>query len=210
MTDERQTRELDLPTYLARIDYHRPLHPAARTLADLHRAHVAAIPSENLDVLPGRGISVAPDRVPAKLLTSRRGGYGYEHGVLFAAVLARLGYCAGRLPARIGDKGRRTSPSTHPHDLAGAGRKHPGRSGGWPMSVPAPGSSGLCPGTTQARRSAKAAGHTSSPKQETTGSYASASPANGQPSTASPRNLSTPPTSRSPTPSPRPIPTRRS
>ena len=27
MTDEWQTRELDLPAYLARIDYHGPLHP---------------------------------------------------------------------------------------------------------------------------------------------------------------------------------------
>ena len=33
MTDEWQTRELDLPAYLARIGYHGPLHPAARTLA---------------------------------------------------------------------------------------------------------------------------------------------------------------------------------
>lgn len=91
MTHQWQTRELELPAYPARIDYHGPLHPAARTLADLHRAHVAAIPSENPGVLLGRGISVALDRVPAKLLTSRRGGYCYEHGVMFAAVLGRLG-----------------------------------------------------------------------------------------------------------------------
>jgi N-hydroxyarylamine O-acetyltransferase len=103
MTHQRQTRELDLPTYLARIDNHSPLHPAARTLANLHRAHAAAIPSEN-DVLLGRGISVALDRVQTKLLTSRQDGYCYEHGVLFAAVPGRLGHCASRLLARIGDK----------------------------------------------------------------------------------------------------------
>ena len=125
MTHQWQTRELELPAYPARIDYHGPLHPAARTLADLHRAHVAAIPSENPGVLLGRGISVALDRVPAKLLTSRRGGYCYEHGVPVAAVPGRLGYRAGRLLARIGDKGHRTSPSTHPHHRAGAGRQQP-------------------------------------------------------------------------------------
>lgn len=42
-------------------------------------------PVQNLDVLLGRGISVALDRVQTKLLTSRRGGYCHEHGVLFAA-----------------------------------------------------------------------------------------------------------------------------
>ena len=65
-------------------------------------------------MLLGRGISVALDRVPTKLLTSRRGGYRYEHGVLFAAVPGRLGYCAGRLLARIGDKdSERPRPRTH-------------------------------------------------------------------------------------------------
>ena len=65
-------------------------------------------------MLLGRGISVALDRVPTKLLTSRRGGYCYEHGVLFAAVLERLGYCVDRLLARIGDKdSERPRPRTH-------------------------------------------------------------------------------------------------
>lgn len=77
---------------MARFDYHGPLHLTARTLPNLHRAHVAAIPFKTSTCSSARGISVALDRMQTRLLTSRRGGYCYEHGVLFAAVLERLGY----------------------------------------------------------------------------------------------------------------------
>jgi N-acetyltransferase len=198
MTDEWQTRELDLPTYLARIDYHGPLHPAARTPANLHRAHVAAISFENLDVLLGRGISVALDRVQTKLLTSQRGGYCYEHGVLFAAVLERLGYCVDRLLARIGDKDtERPRPRTHMTLRVQA------ESSRWLADVGF--GAGLLEPVPWDHRHAAAPRRLdipALPNRKTTGSYASASPANGQPSTTSPRNLSTPPTSRWPTGSP--------
>jgi N-hydroxyarylamine O-acetyltransferase len=42
--------------------------------------------------------------VQAKLVERRRGGYCYEHGVLFAAVLGRLGYEVERMLARVGGK----------------------------------------------------------------------------------------------------------
>lgn len=47
---------LDLDAYLARTGAARPLAPGREALAALHRAHVAAIPFENLDVLLGRPI----------------------------------------------------------------------------------------------------------------------------------------------------------
>ena len=45
------------------------------SLADLHRAHVMAIPFENLD--PHRGVPIAlePEALEHKLVTARRGGY---------------------------------------------------------------------------------------------------------------------------------------
>lgn len=110
--DEWTTDQLDLHAYLNRIGHTGPLTADAATLAALHRAHVAAIPFENLDVILGRGISVALPDVQRKLVEARRGGYCYEHGLLFAAVATRLGFTAQRLLARVGDL-ERPRPRTH-------------------------------------------------------------------------------------------------
>ena len=110
--DEWTTDQLDLDAYLNRVGHTGPLTADAATLAALHRAHVAAIPFENLDVILGRGISVALPDVQRKLVDARRGGYCYEHGLLFAAVATRLGFTAQRLLARVGDL-ERPRPRTH-------------------------------------------------------------------------------------------------
>jgi len=113
MTSEWQTDRLDLDAYLARVGYPGDLAPTGQTLTGLHRAHVAAIPFENVDIVLGRGTSVDLDSLQAKLVDRRRGGYCYEHGVLFAAVLERLGYSVDRLLARIGDVHQRPRPRSH-------------------------------------------------------------------------------------------------
>ena len=87
--------------------------PGAATLAALHRAHLAAIPFENLDIPLGRGIAVDLESVQAKLVARRRGGYCYEHGLLFAAALERLGYPVDRFLARVGDDVVRPRGRTH-------------------------------------------------------------------------------------------------
>lgn len=103
---------LDLDAYLERIG-----RAGGRrndiTPAELHRAHTAAIPFENLDVILGRGVSVELEDVQEKLVGARRGGYCYEHGVLFGAVLERLGFRVDRLLARIGGEQERPRPRTH-------------------------------------------------------------------------------------------------
>jgi N-hydroxyarylamine O-acetyltransferase len=101
--DEWQTGDLDLPAYLSRINYDGDLAPAGHTLAALHRAHVAAIPFENADIMLGRGIAVDLPSIQDKLARRRRGGYCFEHGSLLAAVLETLGYHVDRLLARVGD-----------------------------------------------------------------------------------------------------------
>jgi N-hydroxyarylamine O-acetyltransferase len=88
---------LDLAAYLDRVGV-----ADTATLAELHRAHVAAIPFENLDIRLGRGIAVDLESIQAKLVHGRRGGYCYEHGLLFAAALERLGYPVQRLLGRVG------------------------------------------------------------------------------------------------------------
>lgn len=104
----------DLHAYLARIGWHGPLDAALPTLTGLLRAHMRAIPFENLDVLLGRGIRVDLDGVFAKLVTARRGGYCFEHSTLFAAALADAGFAPVAHSARVVLLAPRSaSPRTH-------------------------------------------------------------------------------------------------
>lgn len=52
------TPELD--AYLRRIDYAGPLRTDRATLSGLHRAHLMAVPYENLDVQLGRPLTTDP------------------------------------------------------------------------------------------------------------------------------------------------------
>jgi N-hydroxyarylamine O-acetyltransferase len=51
VSDEWSSGKLDLDAYLRRIGYTGPLDSSAATLAALHRAHLAAIRFENLDIM---------------------------------------------------------------------------------------------------------------------------------------------------------------
>jgi N-hydroxyarylamine O-acetyltransferase len=91
----------NLQTYLSRIGWDGPLDATLATLTALMRAHMRAIPFENLDVLLGRGIRVDLDGVFAKLVTARRGGYCFEHSTLLAAALERAGFNPVAHSARV-------------------------------------------------------------------------------------------------------------
>ena len=108
--NEWGVEQLDQDAYLSRIAYKGDLTPTAETLRRLHRAHAAAIPFENLDIVLGRGVSLETDAMQEKLLRHERGGYCFEHNLLFAALLERLGYRVRRLAARVqpGKPGPRT------------------------------------------------------------------------------------------------------
>jgi N-hydroxyarylamine O-acetyltransferase len=111
--DEWGTDKLDLDAYLSRAGLAgEPLPPTGGTLARLHRAHLAAFPFENLDILLGRGVRVDLESVQAKLVGARRGGYCYEQGQLFGAVLQRLGFDVDRRLARVWRPGP-VPPRTH-------------------------------------------------------------------------------------------------
>lgn len=98
---------LDVDAYLDRIGLSGP-DPG---LAALHAAHVRAIPFENIDPVLGRTPDLKLVAVADKLVTRRRGGYCYEHALLFAAVLARLGYPVARRLSRVAP--HRAGPRTH-------------------------------------------------------------------------------------------------
>jgi N-hydroxyarylamine O-acetyltransferase len=105
--------ELDLDAYLARIGYEGPLEPSPETLRALHRAHVRAIPFENLEVWLGRPVPLDLENLQRKLVRQRRGGYCYEHNSLFAAALERLGFDVCALGARVRTAGPTLRAVTH-------------------------------------------------------------------------------------------------
>lgn len=74
-------------------------HTALRTV---HRAHVTAIPFENLDPLRGVPASLELEALERKLVDERRGGFCFEHNTLLAAALTELGYRVSPLLARVG------------------------------------------------------------------------------------------------------------
>lgn len=112
-TTHWRTDALDLDAYLRRVGHRGPTTPDGTTLRNLHRAHIAAITFENLDVMLGRGVEVDLPRVQDKLVHAGRGGYCYEHGVLFGAILQHLGYRVDRLLARTGDPVEQPRPRSH-------------------------------------------------------------------------------------------------
>ncbi len=86
----------DLDAYLERVGLSgRP------GLVELHRAHLAAIPFENLD--PHRGVPVSLDLadLQRKLVDERRGGYCFEHNLLLKAALEALGAEVDLMLARV-------------------------------------------------------------------------------------------------------------
>lgn len=105
---------LDLDAYFKRVGYGGDTRPSFDTLAALLHAHMAAIPFENLDVLLGRRVRLDLEAVQDKLVRARRGGYCFEHGTLFAAVLEQLAFHPVRHTARVVLLMPRTqSPRTH-------------------------------------------------------------------------------------------------
>jgi len=83
------------------LDHRGELTPTAATLRALHRAHVDAIPFENLDVLLRRPVRLDVESLQDKLVRRPRGGYCYVHNLLFGALLERLGFRVRRLAGRV-------------------------------------------------------------------------------------------------------------
>ena len=78
--------------YLNRIGYSGPVNPDLATLTALHRAHLCAIPYENLDVQLGRPVTIERPAIFEKIVTGKRGGWCYEMNGLFGWALGELGF----------------------------------------------------------------------------------------------------------------------
>jgi N-hydroxyarylamine O-acetyltransferase len=112
VTDPRLSRE-SLDRYLERVGYTGALDVSPATLRGLHLAHVTHIPFENVDVLLGRGVDLDPAALEQKLVAERRGGYCFEHNLLFSAVLQAVGFDVTQLSARVRFGGAGVRPRTH-------------------------------------------------------------------------------------------------
>jgi N-hydroxyarylamine O-acetyltransferase len=92
---------VNLKGYFDRIGFAGSIAPSLATLELLHALHPGTIPFENLNSLLGLPTPLDLPSIERKLLHERRGGYCYEHNLLFAAVLEELDYSVRRLSARV-------------------------------------------------------------------------------------------------------------
>jgi N-hydroxyarylamine O-acetyltransferase len=95
---------VDAQAYLRRIDYKKPVVPDARTLRELHIAHLMTTPFENLDIHLGRQIVLVEEKLIAKIVGERRGGFCYELNGAFAALLRGVGFKVEMLSAGVANK----------------------------------------------------------------------------------------------------------
>ncbi len=105
MTSDSPTRALsdaELARYFARIGYTGPRAATLSTLRAVHRAHLLAIPYENLDIHLGRPITLDPEATFAKLVDARRGGWCFEMNGLLGRVLETLGFDVRYLSGAVG------------------------------------------------------------------------------------------------------------
>jgi N-hydroxyarylamine O-acetyltransferase len=103
----------DVGSYLDRIGHAGPLAPTPEVLRALHRAHLFAVPFENLDIHLGRPIVLEEPRLVDKIVAHRRGGFCYELNGAFAWLLAALGFRVDRLAAGVWGGGRFGPPFDH-------------------------------------------------------------------------------------------------
>jgi N-hydroxyarylamine O-acetyltransferase len=92
---------VDVAAYLERIGHRGSTEPRFETLAALHRAHMLAVPFENLDIHRGAELVLDRERNVAKIVERRRGGWCYELNGAFSLLLERLGFRVSLLGASV-------------------------------------------------------------------------------------------------------------
>lgn len=110
---------LDIAAYFERLGMPRDTVPEYTYdfLRELQYRQVTTVPYENLDVLEGKPISLAPDALFDKMVTRRRGGWCFESNALFSYVLKQLGFEVKDYFARF-LYGETTIPARRHHVLA--------------------------------------------------------------------------------------------
>lgn len=92
---------LDLDAYFRRIGHAGSRAATLETLRALHALHPQAIAFENLNPMLGWPVLLDQASLQRKLVDQGRGGYCYEHNLLFGAVLRALGFKVTDLCGRV-------------------------------------------------------------------------------------------------------------
>jgi N-hydroxyarylamine O-acetyltransferase len=95
LTDEQRD------AYLERLGFAQTPTSDLGGLRSLQRAHLLAVPFENLDVHLGRPIVLDVDAIVSKVVDARRGGFCYELNSAFAALLVSLGFEVTLVEGRV-------------------------------------------------------------------------------------------------------------
>ncbi|MDR0214108.1 MAG: arylamine N-acetyltransferase [Comamonas sp.] len=90
-----------LKKYFDRIGYQGPATPTLDVLRQLHLLHPQSIPFENILPYTGQRVMLDVEAVFNKMVTNHRGGYCFEHNVLFLAVLKQIGFDVVPLVGRV-------------------------------------------------------------------------------------------------------------
>lgn len=83
---------IDVSAYLNRINYRGSTEPTPETMRGIHRAHLLAVPFENLDIHRNRQIILNEAALFEKIVVNKRGGYCYESNGLLASLLRAMGF----------------------------------------------------------------------------------------------------------------------
>ena len=94
--------QVNFVEYLNRIGHENDrLRADADTLASLQRAHLLAVPFENLDIHWQRPIVLDTELFYRKIVGDRRGGFCYELNGLFNELLRHVGFQTRLVSARV-------------------------------------------------------------------------------------------------------------
>jgi N-hydroxyarylamine O-acetyltransferase len=95
------TAAIDLDAYFQRIGYKGTRTPTLETLRAIHVRHTETIAFENLNPLLGWPVPLDPASLQQKMVRDGRGGYCFEHNILFKHALDTLRFRVTGLAARV-------------------------------------------------------------------------------------------------------------
>ena len=87
--------------YLDRIKYFGSTEPNPANLAEIHQAHMYAVPFEDLDIHLSIPLSLDLNDLKQKVIENNRGGFCYELNYLFGNLLRELGFNVTFLSGRV-------------------------------------------------------------------------------------------------------------
>jgi len=101
---------MDIDSYLKRINFQQEIAVTKEVLFNLQRAHLLAVPFENLDIHYGTKIKLDLDAIYTKIVIKRRGGFCYELNGLFFQLLKKIGFDVKIISARVAAKDGKYGP----------------------------------------------------------------------------------------------------